>query len=95
MLVCLHRCAASAPADKLWGIFCMQKGCLLCLQNGCSGPDYPECVYQRLNSLQDRLCRYAQRSVPVVHVSIASFPTVLDKLHDYLLKCIEVAMQGG
>eukprot|EP00891_Asterochloris_glomerata_P001467 jgi/Astpho2/1467/fgenesh1_pm.00026_%23_1_t len=43
----------------------------------------------------DRLCRYAQRDVPVVHVSIASFPTVLDKLHDYLLKCIEVAMQGS
>lgn len=63
--------------------------------NGCSSPDYPESVYQRLHSLQDRLCRYAQRDVPVVHVSIASFPTVLDKLHDYLLKCIEVAMQGS
>ena len=95
MLVCAQWCAASVPAAMDWGVFLAAEGVFLCLQNGCSSPDYPESVYERLHSLQDRLCRYAQRNVPVVHVSIASFPTVLDKLHDYLLKCIEVAMQGG
>ncbi|KAK9815940.1 hypothetical protein WJX72_012313 [[Myrmecia] bisecta] len=52
-----------------------------------------DAALERLRVLQDHLCAYAQRSVPVVTFDIASFGETLDRLHDYLLQCIEMAME--
>ena len=36
---------------------------------------------------------HAQRSVPVVRLELADFNAALDRLHDYLLLCIQMAME--
>ncbi|BDA48634.1 probable 2-phosphoglycerate kinase at N-terminal half [Coccomyxa sp. Obi] len=48
---------------------------------------------ERLRVLQSHLCSYVQRSVPVVKVELANFNETLDRLHDYLLLCIQMAME--
>lgn len=48
---------------------------------------------ERLRVLQSHLCSYVQRSVPVVKVDLANFSDTLDRLHDYLLLCIQMAME--
>ena len=48
---------------------------------------------ERLRVLQAHLCGYAARSVPVVTLELANFNDALDRLHDYLLLCIQMAMQ--
>ena len=55
--------------------------------------DSANATYTRLRFLQDYLCTYAERSVPVVPINFANFSDTLDQLHDYLLQCIESAMQ--
>jgi hypothetical protein len=48
---------------------------------------------ERLRGLQAHLCGYAARSVPIVRLELANFNDALDRLHDYLLLCIQMAMQ--
>ena len=50
-------------------------------------------VLSRLRLLQSHLCGYAQRSVPVVNLDLANFNDTLDGLHDYLLLCIQMALE--
>ena len=50
-------------------------------------------VLDRLRLLQSHLCAYAQRSVPVVNLELATFNDTLDGLHDYLLLCIQIALE--
>ena len=52
-----------------------------------------EGTLRRLRVLQSHLCGYALRSIPVVDMELASFNDTLDRLHDYLLLCIEMAME--
>ena len=47
----------------------------------------------RLRALQAHLTGYAARSVPVVRLELAAFNEALDRLHDYLLLCIQMAME--
>lgn len=61
----------------------------------------PEEVQQKARSILDRsrilqshLCGYEEaRAVPVVKLELANFNQTLDRLHDYLLMCIEMAME--
>ena len=57
------------------------------------GPLDSSRVLERLRLLQSHLCAYAQRSVPVVNLELASFNETLDGLHDYLLLCIQIALE--
>ena len=50
-------------------------------------------VLSRLRLLQSHLCAYAQRSVPVINLHLANFNETLDELHDYLLLCIQLALE--
>lgn len=50
-------------------------------------------VLSRLQLLQSHLCGYAQRAVPVVNLDLANFNDTLDDLHDYLLLCIQMALE--
>ena len=50
-------------------------------------------VLSRLRLLQSHLCAYAQRSVPVISLHLANFNETLDELHDYLLLCIQLALE--
>ena len=52
-------------------------------------------VLDRLRLLQSHLCAYAQRSVPVVNLELGTFNDTLDDLHDYLLLCIQIALEEG
>lgn len=52
-------------------------------------------VLHRLRVLQDYLCAYGSVGVPVVGVGVGSFNETLDKLHDYLLRCIEMSTDGA
>ena len=54
--------------------------------------DSANATYSRIRLLQDHLCTYAERNVPVVSINFANFSDTLDQLHDYLLQCIESAM---
>ncbi|DBA83828.1 TPA: hypothetical protein ACH3X1_006347 [Trebouxia sp. C0004] len=54
--------------------------------------DAANATYSRIRLLQDHLCTYAERNVPVVSINFSNFPDTLDQLHDYLLQCIESAM---
>ena len=54
--------------------------------------DSANATYSRIRLLQDHLCTYAERNVPVIPISFANFSDTLDQLHDYLLQCIESAM---
>ena len=44
---------------------------------------------------QAHLCGYAARAVPVVRTGLAGFGDALDRLHDYLLTCIQMALEQG
>ncbi|KAL3138879.1 hypothetical protein ABBQ32_005706 [Trebouxia sp. C0010 RCD-2024] len=55
--------------------------------------DSANATYDRIRLLQDHLCTYEERNVPVVALNFANFSDMLDQLHDYLLQCIESAMQ--
>ncbi len=50
-------------------------------------------ILERLRLLQNHLCGYEARSVPVVKLELANFNQTLDRLHDYLLMCIQMAME--
>ena len=54
--------------------------------------DSANATYSRIRLLQDPLCTYAERNVPVIPINFANFSDTLDQLHDYLLQCIESAM---
>lgn len=54
--------------------------------------DSANATYSRIRLLQDHLCTYAERNVPVVSINFSNFSDTLDQLHDYLLQCIESAM---
>ncbi|KAK9831529.1 hypothetical protein WJX81_006265 [Elliptochloris bilobata] len=60
-------------------------------------PVDPAEALARLHTLQAHLCGYAARAVPVVRTGLAGFGDTLDRLHDYLLTCIQVALEeeGG
>jgi hypothetical protein len=49
---------------------------------------------QRVRLLQEYLCAYEAQGLPVVKVSYGAFGEALDKLHEYVLQCIKVAMQS-
>ena len=55
--------------------------------------DSANATYDRIRLLQDHLCTYEERNVPVVSINFANFADTLDQLHDYLLQCIESAME--
>ena len=57
------------------------------------GVDRTRRTLERVRVLQEHLCSYAQRSVPVVKLELADFNAALDRLHDYLLLCIQMAME--
>lgn len=48
---------------------------------------------RRMRLLQEYLCAYEAQGLPVVKVSYGNFSEALDKLHEYILQCIKVAMQ--
>eukprot|EP00878_Enallax_costatus_P009178 GHUV01009595.1.p1 GENE.GHUV01009595.1~~GHUV01009595.1.p1 ORF type:complete len:371 (+),score=144.07 GHUV01009595.1:72-1115(+) len=48
---------------------------------------------RRMRLLQEYLCAYEAQGLPVVKVSYGNFGEALDKLHEYILQCIKVAMQ--
>lgn len=54
--------------------------------------DSANATYSRIRLLQEHLCTYAERNVPVIPINFANFSDTLDQLHDYLLQCIESAM---
>lgn len=49
---------------------------------------------RRVRLLQEYLCAYEAQGLPVVKVSYGAFGEALDKLHEYVLQCIKVAMQS-
>eukprot|EP01025_Chloroclados_australasicus_P021719 TRINITY_DN2273_c0_g1_i9.p1 TRINITY_DN2273_c0_g1~~TRINITY_DN2273_c0_g1_i9.p1 ORF type:complete len:1144 (-),score=201.51 TRINITY_DN2273_c0_g1_i9:348-3779(-) len=55
-----------------------------------------ECVFRRMRVLQEYLEAYKHHGVPVVKIEIGRFRDALDRLHEYLLQCIEmnVCRQG-
>lgn len=55
--------------------------------------DSANAIYSRIRLLQEHLCTYSERNVPVVQINFANFSDTLDQLHDYLLQCIGSAMQ--
>lgn len=52
----------------------------------------PEAL-RRMRLLQEYLCAYEAQGLPVVKVSYGNFGEALDKLHEYILQCIKLAMQ--
>jgi hypothetical protein len=52
-----------------------------------------QCILERLRTLQTHLCGYEMRALPVVKLELANFNEKLDRLHDYLLLCIQMAME--
>jgi hypothetical protein len=48
---------------------------------------------QRAQRLQAYLCSFEAQGLPVVKLSYGCFGDALDKLHEYVLQCIKVAMQ--
>ena len=75
---------------------CLQAVSGLLSNNSVSDKDMTDsanATYDRIRLLQEHLCTYEQRNVPVVSVNFANFSDTLDQLHDYLLQCIETAMQ--
>ena len=52
-----------------------------------------EAVLPRLRVLQAHLERAAAAGVPVVDVNVSSFQETLDALHDYVLQCIQLALE--
>jgi hypothetical protein len=49
---------------------------------------------RRMRLLQDYLCAYEAQGLPMVKVSYGAFGEALDKLHEYVLQCIKVAMSS-
>jgi hypothetical protein len=49
---------------------------------------------RRVRLLQEYLCAYEAQGLPVVKVSYGAFGEALDRLHEYVLQCIKVAMQS-
>lgn len=52
-----------------------------------------DATYRRIQLLQDHFRSFANCSVPVVTLDLANFSDTMEQLHDYLLQCIESAMQ--
>lgn len=59
---------------------------------GAAEPD-ASAVLRRLRALQAYLSSYSAVGVPVVEVGVGSFQETLDKLHNYLLQCLELSLQ--
>ena len=49
-------------------------------------------LHARLQVLQEYLCSYQTASVPVVDLDLANMQHTLDRLHEYLLLCIQMAV---
>ena len=49
-------------------------------------------LHARLQVLQEYLCSYQTASVPVVDLDLANMQRLLDRLHEYLLLCIQMAV---
>lgn len=60
---------------------------------GGSDVTLPEAL-RRMRLLQEYLCAYEAQGLPVVKVSYGAMSEALDKLHEYILQCIKVAMQS-
>jgi len=54
-----------------------------------------EDALRRMRLLQEYLCAYEAQGLPVVKVSYGNFGEALDKLHEYILQCIKVAMESS
>ncbi|KAK4285147.1 hypothetical protein QN277_001885 [Acacia crassicarpa] len=54
----------------------------------CPGQDKNKLI-QNLKTIQDYLCSFKSQGLTVVNVSATTFPQTLDRLHNYLLQCIE------
>mmetsp|Transcript_20455 Transcript_20455/g.61589 ORF Transcript_20455/g.61589 Transcript_20455/m.61589 type:complete len:709 (-) Transcript_20455:317-2443(-) len=48
-----------------------------------------------LRGIQDHLRHYQGHSVPVVRISATTFTRTLDEVHDYLLQCMQLAVDAG
>lgn len=46
-------------------------------------------LIQNLKTIQDYLCSFESQGLTVVNISATTFPQTLDRLHNYLLECIE------
>lgn len=93
----LHESTLELGALFLTGdLVCSQAVSGLLNNNNVSDKDMTDsanATYDRIRLLQDLLCTYEERNVPVVCINFANFSDTLDQLHDYLLQCIEGAMQ--
>jgi hypothetical protein len=72
---------------------CMHDGAEAAWQQQQSGVTVAEAL-RRVRLLQEYLCAYEAQGLPVVKVSYGAFGEALDKLHEYVLQCIKVAMQS-
>lgn len=54
-----------------------------------------EDVLRAVSTLQHHLCTYQGRMVPVVRISTTAFSRTLDDVHDYLLQCMQLAVDAG
>jgi hypothetical protein len=52
-----------------------------------------ELVMRRLLEVQEYLGGYGEVGVPVVPVDLLNFDATLDRLHDYVLSCVQLAME--
>ncbi|GLC37008.1 hypothetical protein PLESTM_000530700 [Pleodorina starrii] len=59
---------------------------------GCPEPG-PEAVLRRAQALQQYLCSFESQGMPVVNVKYGNFHEALDVLHEYVLMCIQAAME--
>jgi hypothetical protein len=69
------------------------QGCLDVQQQQQGGVTVAEAL-RRVRLLQEYLCAYEAQGLPVVKVSYGAFGEALDRLHEYVLQCIKVAMQS-
>ncbi|GIL47897.1 hypothetical protein Vafri_4525 [Volvox africanus] len=56
------------------------------------GPD-PEEVLRRAQTIQQYLCTFESQGMPVLNVRYGNFGEALDVLHEYVLMCIQAAME--
>jgi hypothetical protein len=52
-------------------------------------------MLERMRVLEARLCAYEALGVPVVTLRLLDAQDGVDQLHDYLLQCIQMAMEAS
>ncbi|GAB2265440.1 hypothetical protein Dimus_000495 [Dionaea muscipula] len=52
-------------------------------------------VLSNIKTIQDYLCKFESPGLTVVNISATTFPQTLDRLHSYLLQCIEQGISSA